>query len=85
MTVERQLERWVAGDPVHNSETDECCPDFSCCRPDLIWPVEDRRKFAEAYINEDSETTHFMCMDALGDLVKSLNEKVHIAGESDGC
>ncbi len=47
MTPEEQLEQWVKGISVHNPTRDECCPDFSCCRPNLMAPEEQRRRFAE--------------------------------------
>jgi hypothetical protein len=31
----RQCLEWAEGDPVHNEIDDECCPDFSCCEPEL--------------------------------------------------
>jgi len=50
MPVEEQTRRWVAGESVHNGvrPDGECCPDFSCCRPELLQPVEVRRAFAAA-------------------------------------
>ena len=33
-----QLDEWVKGNPIHNNVDDECCPDFSCCRPELLAP-----------------------------------------------
>lgn len=32
----RQGLAWAAGYPQHNQHDDECCPDFSCCNPDLF-------------------------------------------------
>jgi hypothetical protein len=26
----------------------ECCPDFSCCRPDMAAPLEERKRIAAA-------------------------------------
>ena len=80
MTMLRQMERWVGGDSVHNSERDECCPDFSCCHPGLIWTEEKRKKFAEAYIYEDYKTTENMSYEALGALLSKdvSEEKVYI-------
>ena len=43
-----QLVEWLRGNPQHNVRRDECCPDFSCCSPHLLWPIELRRKFVEA-------------------------------------
>ena len=48
MTPEEQLELWVQGKPVHNKTRDECCPDFSCCDPDLLAPTEVRKAFKAA-------------------------------------
>ena len=31
-----QLMMWVNGQPKHNTVDNECCPDFSCCYPDLL-------------------------------------------------
>lgn len=61
-TPDEQLARWVAGDPVCPNEDHECCPDFSCCKPSLLWPEEKRKKFAEA----DQGTREKMMMGALG-------------------
>ena len=35
-SVFRQSFLWLNGKPEHNLVTDECCPDFSCCRPELF-------------------------------------------------
>jgi hypothetical protein len=82
MTPERQLELWVRGESVHNDERAECCPDFSCCEPQNAWPIAKRIKFAEAFVNEDYETTHNMLMSALVDMVDDDN--VYIAGIQGG-
>lgn len=31
-----QALKWAMGQPYHNNIDDECCPDFSCCHPDLF-------------------------------------------------
>ena len=83
MTPMRQLERWVKGESVHNSTTDECCPDFSCCSPNLLWPKEKRVAFAEASVEEDDEKTFEMLMGGLGNLLEQegLDKDVRIAGD----
>jgi hypothetical protein len=43
---QEQLERWLGGESVHNLEG-ECCPDFSCCRPNLRWSYELRKQFID--------------------------------------
>lgn len=47
-SCEVQLADWVAGSSVHNVAFNECCPDFSCCNPKLLWPEEQRKVFASA-------------------------------------
>jgi hypothetical protein len=31
-----QALNWAMGKPVHNLIDDECCPDFSCCKPEMF-------------------------------------------------
>jgi hypothetical protein len=31
-----QMLAWAQGRSYHEPVNDECCPDFSCCRPDLF-------------------------------------------------
>lgn len=38
-----QALNWAMGKPVHNRIDDECCPDFSCCQPDMFEKDEARR------------------------------------------
>lgn len=42
-----QLKDWVNCIPVHNAIDDECCPDFSCCIPELF--ERDRMKRLKLY------------------------------------
>lgn len=34
--IRSQTLSWAMGKPYHDRVTDECCPDFSCCYPDLF-------------------------------------------------
>lgn len=81
MTGDDQLERWVAGDPQHNFETGECCPDFSCCKRDLLAPEDERRAFQRA----DPAGRNEMCLVFLRRmLVHELGEEakqIIISGE----
>jgi hypothetical protein len=56
MTSQEQLALWVEGTPVHRGKKEnpdnECCPDFSCCKPDLLQPKPVR----EAYVAADEAT-----------------------------
>lgn len=43
----RQLELWLAGKSVHigRGRRRECCPDFSCCLPELLASETVRRRY----------------------------------------
>ena len=77
MTPDEQLGKWLAGDSVHNKERDECCPDFSCCRPKLKWPKEKRRLFFE-----NPQLRERMLTGALVDMLEDYYgpRVVHVAG-----
>lgn len=63
-----QTRRWVEGESLHSDHRslgEECCPDFSCCNPELLQPVEVRRAFAAA----DQRTQNKFCMAFLGGLL----------------
>lgn len=81
-----QLREWAEGRPWHNPWSPgaeapdytrtggECCPDFSCCRPDLIWASERRYAFVEA----SDEAREGMLFGALVNLTDP--DKVHVIG-----
>ena len=74
MTREEQLDLWVQGQSVHNAERDECCPDFSCCRPELLQPPEVRASFQRA---DDDERFKYL-MDFLHALLQSKGPPIAI-------
>lgn len=41
--VRAQTLAWAMGKPYHEPVTDECCPDFSCCIPELFTEDEAAR------------------------------------------
>ena len=41
--VRVQTFAWAEGRPYHNRIDDECCPDFSCCQPELFEADEAER------------------------------------------
>lgn len=45
MPTEEQVKLWVEGKSVHQ---EECVPDFSCCKPELLQPEEIRIAYARA-------------------------------------
>lgn len=81
MTCDEQLKLWVGGKSVHNPDRPgggECCPDFSCCQPALLWPKEKREEFAAA----DEEKRFGMLSGALRALLDYHEiRKVHVTGE----
>jgi len=76
ITCEEQLQRWLAGDSVHrigdSTRDDECCPDFSCCYPDLLAPFEEREHFV-ALVQSKGNCVP-MLMTFLGRLMRLLND-----------
>ncbi len=79
MKPEEQIAEWVKGNPIHNQETDECCPDFSCCTGKIA-PKAVRERFAKAYYEKDEETQNEMLMMFLGNALSDLEVNVYIAG-----
>ncbi len=82
MTSDEQLAAWVAGTPKHNGATrseGECCPDFSCCHPELLAPEDERRRFASAA--EPVRYSMLMTFLARAIAVMAPDAKVHIAGD----
>jgi len=77
-----QLIEWVKGNPVHNYEDGECCPDFSCCYPDLLAPAEVRKAFCNAETKGDNDTKSRMLGEFLSKFLeaKMPDKNVHIAG-----
>jgi hypothetical protein len=45
---EYQVDLWVNGLSLHNGDRDECCPDFSCCHPDLLSDRDTRNAYKAA-------------------------------------
>lgn len=85
MTYKEQLRLWVEGESVHDSDKkgEQCCPDFSCCMPELKAPKEERELFQQLYLEEKNEEYERMLMMFLGRALPLLtNKKVYIAG---GC
>lgn len=76
MTVDEQLEKWVAGKPIHNNSRPllggECCPDFSCCKPELLAPVETR----VAFKNGDRKAREKMLMKFLAVMLQHAGHSV---------
>lgn len=83
MTYDEQLQKWLAGQSVHMGERPDgqCCPDFSCCQPQLLAPEAERRVFVER-----PEVRDQLCMGFLGRALAEMGkaDEVHIAGSIEG-
>jgi hypothetical protein len=67
-SCDEQTRRWVEGESLHSDHRGlgpECCPDFSCCNPELLQPVEVRRAFVAA----DRRTQEKFLMLFLGGMI----------------
>lgn len=74
---DEQLRRWVEGESLHSDHRglgEECCPDFSCCRPQLLQPVEVRRAFQAA----DARKRDKLCMVFLGAMLTGERPDVSV-------
>lgn len=78
-SVDHQVKHWAAGIPTHNPVGDECCPDFSCCQPQLLMDEKTRQVFLAAHESGDHETRSQMLVMSLGAALSG--ENVYIAGD----
>lgn len=82
MTNIEQLDKWLAGDSIHNDETDECCPDFSCCMPELLADKQSRQLFYGAYISKQHDIYEKMLMGFLANALPLMTtKKVYITNQ----
>ena len=77
-TSDEQLTLWLNGTSVHlrskrHGESYQCCPDFSCCKPELLAPTSVRR----AYVNKPAEREG-MLIKFLGAMIGSAMTEVYI-------
>ena len=85
MKTSEQLDQWVKGNPIHNEERGECTPDFSCCRGIEVMAGEDvRKRFAQAFYDDDQDAQHKMLMMFLGASLQDYGGKVYLAGDTEG-
>lgn len=78
MTPEKQLQDWLSGEPTCPNDRGECCPDFSCCKPQLLQPIEVRKQFVDAPPKQRER----MLMGFLGDFITSIDPKARVIGGS---
>jgi len=81
MTVDEQLSEWVKGNSLCPNNLGECCPDFSCCQPELLADEVTRVAFA----NGTKETRHSLLGGFLGAAMEKAvkGKNVYIAGIDD--
>lgn len=71
-----QICLWYQGVSLHDYRHNDCVPDFSCCRPELLAQREEREMYLIAYVTGDALTEHRMLVMFLGRLAKdSLSEE----------
>lgn len=81
MNSEEQLQKWLEGESVHDDKGD-CCPDFSCCEPTLLWPKEKREKFVKLQHDGQDRQVIGMLLESLEALMrfKAPGKKVAVVG-----
>lgn len=47
-----QLSMWLTGVSLHNKVNGDCCPDFSCCHPDMRMPMDERAAYYREHVAE---------------------------------
>lgn len=76
----KQLAFWVEGTSIH-MPNGICCPDFSCCMPELKAPKEERELFQQLYLAKKYNEYEKMLMMFLGRALPLITDKkVYIAG-----
>lgn len=81
MTPLEQLDLWVNDKSIHNSEREECCPDFSCCQTQFKAEAKVRKAFRKAFIENNKEVINAFLMGFLGNAIAAYdpNKDIYIA------
>lgn len=79
--LNEQLVKWRNGESIHDVEHNMCCPDFSCCQPQLLANKETREAFCRAEEIGDEETKIQILMTFLAAAVSDYN--IYIAGDTE--
>jgi len=79
-----QLALWLEGASVHNTDPDECCPDFSCCRPELLAPREERELFLGLFIAGHDRQVQRMLAMFLGRALNGCGKTLLVESDGDG-
>jgi len=81
VTQKKQLELWLKGTSRHDYESGQCCPDFSCCNPELLASETERKLFYDAYYRGDEEQKTMLLCGFLGALMAALGKNAYVAGD----
>lgn len=73
--MSEQLQKWLNGESVH---MEQCCPDFSCCRPELLANKDVRERYVKAETEGDESTRMEMLGMFLGAAMNT--SEVYVAG-----
>jgi hypothetical protein len=66
MTHEEQLFQWLCGNSMHDIENDRCCPDFSCCHPELKEEIKVRKLYYTSFLEDDYDLQDSLLIIFLG-------------------
>lgn len=80
MNTDEQLKKWVAGESLCPNDDGECCPDFSCCKPEL----QSDERTRQVFLNADEELRLSMLGTFMGKAFELAgHSKIYIAGIDD--
>jgi hypothetical protein len=81
LTPEQQLDLWVEGESKCPNTEQECCPDFSCCIPEMQWAKPRREEFRQAVRDGDDEKRSRLLLGSLTRMVaeSDIPQKVYVA------
>lgn len=78
MTPLEQIEKWAAGESIHNPDRNECCPDFSCCFPELKWTNSTREQYLHHARKNDRGRLRMLLVSSLKTLASSIDREVKV-------
>lgn len=80
---EEQLKRWVRGDSCHLiGKFDSCCPDFSCCNPELLVNKKIRETFYAAYKQKNNQVVQGLLTTFLSAFLEKINVRANIISDA---
>ena len=80
-----QLDNWVQGRSIHNTEDDMCCPDMSCCLETVRTSNDKRVAFRDAFLNNDLEVRERLLKEFGVEIVRARAESMQDNALVDFC